>query len=134
MTVAETSARADHEHEHDGHLSIMNQCAKTCNETAHHCMEKIRQKEGNVADHAKVHDFAMDCQAFCNLSATLMARSSELAAVAHAANAEACAKCAEACANSSDQSEQVKACEKSCRECEKVCRAMSKGHEHHHEA
>ena len=58
----------------------------------------------------------MDCQAFCVLTVTLMARSSPLAAYAHQACAEACRCCAEECEKGQD--EIMKECAKKCRDCE----------------
>ncbi len=137
LTLAEgraIAAQQDHHGHgaHDEHLSVMAECAKTCNETAHHCMEAICNKDGDVASHAEVHNLAMDCQAFCVLSASMMARHSPLARFAHEANAEACAACAEACEKHKNASEIVKKCQESCRKCEKVCREAAKqGHDHH---
>lgn len=75
------------------------------------------------AHHARVHEMAMDCQAFCGLSAALAARHSPLAHHSYKACAEACRCCAEACEKSKD--EKVRHCAKVCRECEKMCRKMS---------
>ena len=77
--------------------------------------------------HAKAHELAMDCQAFCVLAATLMARSSPLARFAHQACAEACGCCAEECEKG--QGEIMKNCATRCRECEQTCRAMAKAGE-----
>ena len=62
----------------------------------------------------------MDCQAFCVLTATLVARSSPMARYAHQACADACRDCAAACEGHQD--EIMKECVTACRECEKVCR------------
>lgn len=126
----------DHEHDHGQdhghheHLKTIGECALICNHTAHHCLEKIREKEGDAAAHAKVHGMAMDCQAFCVLTVALMARHSELSKYAHEACAEACRCCAEACEKSTEQSEAVKRCAKACRDCEKTCREMVKHMNH----
>jgi hypothetical protein len=110
----------------------MNDCARICNETAAHCLDQICHKEGDIESHARVHSLAMDCQAFCTLSAAMMARSSELARFAHEANAEACRACAEACDKHTNASELVRKCAESCRKCEKVCReAAASGHRDH---
>lgn len=116
---------------HEGHLKTMTDCAAACNEVAAHCLQQICDKEGDVESHAKVHQFAMDCQAFCTLSAALMARHSPLAKFAHEANAEACRACAEACEAHKAPDPMVKRCGEACRQCEKVCReAAQHGHEH----
>jgi len=110
----------------------MAECAKICNQTAHHCLEAICKNEGDLQSHAEVHKLAMDCQAFCVLSATMMARHSPLAGFAHMANAEACAACAKACEAHKEPDEIVKKCAESCRKCEKVCREASEHAHHHH--
>ena len=119
------TARADHEH--SGQTKIMNDCATACNEAAHHCLgELAKGGSGHAAHHAKAHEAAMDCQEFCKLAATLMARTSPMAKYAHEACADACRDCATACEGQSDPV--MTACIKSCLECEKACRHMSAGH------
>ena len=141
LALAEGTALAGlqepkHEHghhhgHHDGHLKLMGECAVACNETAAHCLEQICAKEGDLESHAKVHQMAMDCQAFCVLSATMMARHSPLSKFAHEANAEACRACAEACDAHKGDDPMVKHCGEMCRECEKACREASRqGHDH----
>lgn len=136
LALAEGRALADDGHGHDAHkdhLATMAECAAICNETAHHCLEAICHKEGDLESHARVHKFAMDCQDFCVLSAQMMARHSELARFAHEANAEACRACAEACEAHKEPDEIVRRCAESCRKCEKVCREAAKsGHDHRH--
>jgi hypothetical protein len=132
------AALADDPHQHDEaehgahaeHLKAMTECARICNETAHHCLAMMCEGKGDIQAHAKVHQFAMDCQAFCNLSAALMARHSPLAGHAHMANAEACAACAEACEAHKDAGDIVRQCLESCRACEKACRAAAGDHHH----
>ena len=69
----------------------------------------------------------MDCQAFCVLTATLMARSSPLARHAHEACADACRDCGAECEK--EQAEIMKECARACRECEETCRRMAKSGE-----
>jgi hypothetical protein len=66
---------------------------------------------------------AMDCQAFCVLTATLMVRSSPYAKYAHGACAVACRDCAAACEG--HHAEIMKECVQACRACKKVCRQMA---------
>jgi hypothetical protein len=123
MFAGGREARADHEHHHhDEHIRTLGECAKLCNEAAHHCLGELSKGSSKAEMHAKSHEMTMDCQAFCTLSAALMARSSTLAVHASRACAEACKCCAEACAMHDD--EIMKACAEKCRECEKLCRAM----------
>jgi hypothetical protein len=117
-------------HAHDEHLATMARCARLCNETAHHCLEALANGGGDAKAHAAVHALTMDCQAFCVLAATLMARHSPLQGPAHAACAEACARCAEACEKHADAGAVVKECAAACRACEKLCREMA-GHAGH---
>lgn len=125
VTVGSGTARADHEHEHDEHIKTIGNCAKVCNEAAHHCLTELRKGGGvHTEYHAKAHEAAMDCQAFCVLTATLMARSSPYAKYAHPACADACRDCAAACEGQQD--EIMKECVKACRGCEEVCRRMIK--------
>jgi len=110
---------------HEDCLKACGECAKVCNETAAHCLEQLRDGTGDRKVHAQVHAMAMDCQEFCVLSATLIARDSELMLSACDACAEACRSCAAAC-DKHPASEIVKACAEKCRTCESTCRAMSK--------
>ncbi len=113
------------EHEHHEHLKTIGECARVCNEAAHHCLEKLEKGgQEHREHHARAHELTMDCQAFCVLAATLMARSSPLAHYAHQACAEACRCCAEECEKG--HGEIMKTCAEKCRACEKVCRSMSK--------
>lgn len=117
------TARADNEH--DGHIKTIGECAKVCNEAAHHCLTQIKKGGPHAEYHAKAHEAAMDCQAFCTLTAALTARSSPMARYAHQACADACRDCAAACQGQQD--EIMKECVKACQECEKACRSMSSG-------
>jgi len=130
LSRAEAGADEDHKgHHHDKmHEDCMKacaECARSCNETASHCLELLREGSGDRKVHAKVHELTMDCQAFCVLSATLIARGSELMVYSCDACAEACRICAEAC-DKHPASEMVKACAVACRNCERSCREMVK--------
>ena len=114
-------SEADHEH-----LKTIGECALVCNEASHHCLSMLSEGKGDLEHHAKAHELAMDCQAFCVLTVTLMARSSPLAKYAHMACAEACRECAQECEKSKGDHEIMQQCASKCRECEKTCRTMSK--------
>src|SRR3954449_9685207 len=118
-------ARAGHEGPHDDPIKTLGECAKVCYEAAQHCLEQLRKEPQHAEHHANAHEAAMDCQAFCVLTATLVARSSPYAKYAHGACADACRDCAAACEGHQDAI--MKQCVKACRECEKVCRSMSSG-------
>jgi hypothetical protein len=109
----------------EGHIKTIGECVRVCNEAAHHCLGKLREESvQNREHHAKAHELTMDCQAFCVLTATLMARSSPLVQYAHQACAEACRCCADECEKG--QGEIMKTCAQKCRECERICKAMGK--------
>jgi Domain of Unknown Function (DUF326) len=122
--VAEHPGEKDETQTHE-HIKIIGQCALVCNETAHHCLEHLKKDGAEHREHhAKAHELAMDCQAFCTLTAVLTARCSPLAHHAHQACAEACRCCAEECEKG--HGEIMEKCAKSCRECAEVCRTMGK--------
>ena len=110
-------------HEHDGHIKIMDECAKVCNEASQHCLVEATKGGSHAEHHAKSHVATIDCQAFCTLTAALMARNSPMAKYAHQACADACRDCAAACEGQT--AEIMVECVKACRDCEKVCRQMS---------
>jgi len=110
---------------HDDCIKACNKCAESCNETASHCLEQLCEGSGDRKIHAEVHKMTMDCQEFCVLSATLIARESDMMQYACEACADACRKCAEAC-DKHPAAEMVKACAEACRDCERSCRAMVK--------
>ncbi len=131
-TLTHIAAAADeekHHHHHDqAHEDCMKacgECAEICNQTAHHCLEMLREGSGDRAIHARVHSLTMDCQEFCVLSAVLIARGSDLMQYSCEACADACHACAEAC-DKHPASEIVKECAEKCRACERSCREMVK--------
>jgi len=135
MARAQQERAHAHGQQHEGHLQTLANCARICNETAHHCLEKLctTQEASEREAHARIHEATMDCQAFCVLTATLMARHSPMSHHAHLACAEACAQCAQVCQDAGTQSEEVKACIEACKACEKACRTMAEQKtEHHH--
>jgi hypothetical protein len=110
------------------HIKTIGECARACNEAAHHCLGKLSESNNEHREHhARAHELALDCQAFCTLTASLAARSSPLATYAHQACAEACRCCADECEKG--HGEVMKACAQKCRECERVCKAMGKAGE-----
>jgi hypothetical protein len=122
VALGGATARGDEGHEHDGHIKILNECGKVCNEASRHCLGEVKKGGPHAEHHAKAHEAAMDCQAFCTLTAALMARSSPMAKYAHAACADACRDCAVACEGHQDAI--MKECVQACHDCEKVCRPM----------
>lgn len=125
------------EHGHKGerrkHLELMGKCAGICNEAAHHSLERAQKTDGGGDHYIKSHRATMDCQAFCMLTAALMARHSEMAKYAHQACADACRDCAAACEGHAASDKLMAECVEICKECEKACRKMASGHGHDHE-
>ena len=69
------SARADQDgRPHDEHLQTITDCARVCNEASHHCLSELKKGSPHPDYHAKAHAAAMDCQAFCTLTAALSAQ------------------------------------------------------------
>jgi hypothetical protein len=123
VAMGRGQAHADHEGPPEDHIKILGECAKICSEAASHCLDELR-KGGRHAEHyAKAHEAAMDCQAFCVLAATLMARRSPVAQYAHPGAAAACRNFAVACEGLQD--DVMKECVQACRECEEICRRMA---------
>jgi hypothetical protein len=128
------------QHHHDPRQAAMlkecaeacGHCEASCNEMFHHC---VTMAATGKAEHAKMAQMAVDCAAFCNLSATMIARHSALMVESCRACSEACRRCAAEC-SSSDADEHTKKCIAACKTCEESCRNMVKamGGEHHHEA
>jgi len=106
-------------------------CEATCNTAFHHC---ITQAAAGKTPHARMAQFAADCAAFCNLSATMIARSSSLMGESCRSCAEACRRCAEECL-SAQTDDMMKACVTACQRCEESCRNMVRamGGEHRQE-
>ena len=117
----------DHHHHmdkvHEDCLSACADCAKACNMMAHHCMDKIIDGGPDVKRHAKAHSLAMDCQAFCVLSASMIARGSDLMQYSCESCADACRRCAEECEKPGGDAV-MKSCGEKCRACEKTCDEM----------
>ncbi len=116
-------AHAGNEGPHDDHIETLGECARMCDEAAQHCLDELRKGGKHAEDHARAHKAAMDCRAFCTLTATLMARKSPMAKYAHLGSVAACRDCAAACEDC--QHSIMKECAKLCRECEKFCSRMA---------
>src|SRR4051794_40830256 len=126
--IAMTRGAADDDHrhgQHDDHIKMLGECAKICNEMSTHCLGKVLEGAPHKEAHAKSNQTSLDCQAFCILTATLLARGSDLAGHASAGCAEACRCCAEACEKTETRDEMTQECIKKCRECEKMCKEMA---------
>jgi hypothetical protein len=118
-------ARADDEGPHD---EVHERCLKNCQACKRECDEAFHESAVALAEgkkeFAKALSLVADCAAFCDLSATIMARRSSLMIHACAACAAACQACGLEC----DQLDvpKLKECARICRDCEASCRAMVK--------
>ncbi len=102
-------------------LKSCQECATACGEMFHHAVEQVA---AGRKEYAKALQLMADCEAFCKLSASMIARTSPLMAYSSQACADACRDCAREC----DQiaSAAMKECAERCRACEKSCRDMVK--------
>jgi hypothetical protein len=125
VALGATESRAQHPHHHDklhgDCLKACEACATVCNETFHHCFEKVKDGHG---DHHVVTILTIDCQEFCGLASELLARESPLISIICQACADACKACAGECSKHDDP--QMKECTAACKACESACRAMAK--------
>lgn len=96
-------------------------CATKCADTCHHCMSKVSAGE---KQYVKAMQLMADCEAFCRLSASMIARMSPLMVYSCLACADACRDCAKECGQF--DSPRLKECAERCRSCEKSCRDMVK--------
>ncbi len=122
---------ADHEVHHDevqeSCLKNCQACKRQCDQAFHHCLGKLAKGEKG---YAKASQLVADCAAFCDLSATLIARRSPLMLHACAACAVACQDCGAECDKFNDP--ELKDCPMSCHDCEATCRLMVKSLGGHH--
>ena len=103
-------------------LEACGHCSVVCDETARHCLMMLAEGKGDAKYHAKAHSLMADCAMFCSLSATMIARKSELMVESCQACAAACKACGQECEKS--DAKEMKECAEACRACEKSCLAM----------
>lgn len=97
-------------------------CAAACDKTFHHCVE---QASAGKPRHARMAQTVADCAAFCALSATMIARHSQMMVLSCRACADACRRCAREC-ESFDTDLDMSICKDACARCEESCRNMLK--------
>ncbi|HEX8203342.1 MAG TPA: hypothetical protein VF590_22895 [Isosphaeraceae bacterium] len=105
-------------------------CARACNETARHCLERVESGGPDRDRLARVRVLAADCLEFCTLMVALLGRGSTLASCALPPCAEAFRECAEGC-EQVDGDEIVRECAQRCRDCEQICRNLADTSDHH---
>jgi hypothetical protein len=118
-TAAGQSGHNDQAHEEC--LKACNSCADECAETFHHC---VREVASDKQEHAAALRLVADCESFCRLSASMIARMSAFMAYSCAACADACRDCARECGKFDAST--MKDCAKACRACEASCRTTVK--------
>jgi len=116
-----------HDKMHEDCLKACSDCAKTCDETFHHCYMQVAEGK---RDHAKSLHLLSDCAGFCSLSACMIAKHSPLMAYS-------CMSCAEACKVTAAEVEkfdspEMKKAAQALEACEKSCRAMVAHHTQDH--
>ncbi len=78
----QAGAQEQHHHHDKLHVACLkacSDCGNVCNETFHHCFEKV--KDGHKS-HNRMAALALDCHEFCCLAADLIGRESEMIAMA----------------------------------------------------
>jgi hypothetical protein len=118
-----------HDKVHEDCLKACSDCARSCDETFHHCYMMVAQGK---KEHAKSLHLVSDCAGFCSLSACMIAKHSPL--MVHS-----CASCAEACKATAEEvgkfdSAEMKRAAESLRKCEQSCREMVRAMGGHHHA
>ena len=111
-----------HDPVHEACMKACGECARVCNETSKYCLDQLSEGQGDRKHSARAHALAEDCQAFCVLSAQMIARGSMLMAFSCEACAEACRMCALQC--EMETSMMMRECAVACRNCERSCREM----------
>jgi len=118
-----------HDKVHEACLKACSDCAKSCDETFHHCVMMVGEGK---KEHAKSVQLLSDCAGFCALSACMIAKHSPL--MVHS-----CEACADACKATAAEvgkfdMPEMKAAAKALMACEKSCREMvaAMGHDHKH--
>ena len=104
---------------HQDCLKACSDCARSCDETFHHCYTQVAEGK---RDHAKPLHLLSDCAGFCGLSACMIAKHSPLMV-------DSCAACAEACRKTATvvekfESEEMRLAAEKLRACEKSCLGM----------
>lgn len=120
--TGEASAAPSGHHRDKGHqecLDACTNCAQECESMFNHCAKLVA--EGHK-EHLKSARTAIDCAAFCALSAQMIARMSPMMVYSCEACAKACKKCGDECAKF-DMPE-MKHCAEVCRKCEQSCLEM----------
>jgi hypothetical protein len=127
--VARAADNQDRHNElHESCLKNCQVCKRECDEAFHACYSALADGK---KEYARALHLVTDCAAFCDLSATLIARQSPLMTHACAACAEACRLCAAECDDKSNDAA-LKDCARACHDCEASCRAMVKASGDHH--
>ncbi len=125
--VAQAGHQDHHDEVHETCLKNCQACERECDEAFHFCASELAESK---KEYARVLHLVADCAAFCDLSATLIARQSPLMVQACAACAHACQACGAECDKFKDA--ELKECARACHDCVASCQAMIKSSGDHH--
>lgn len=104
--------------QHDDCINACHQCATACARCAAACL-----KEADVRAMARCIELDLDCEAVCRMSASALARGSELAGPIAALCEQACEACAQECARHDHR--HCQDCASMCRRCAATCRELA---------
>ncbi len=99
-------------------IEALNACAASCD----HCYQACFQEQ-DLKMMARCIQLDRDCAEICKLTASALARSSEIATTLLQACAEICRACGEECAQHGEHMEHCRECAEACKRCEEACRA-----------
>lgn len=101
-------------------IESLSNCAMECNHCATACLD-----EQDVKMLSTCIKLDIDCADVCQLTASLIARSSEHGFHLLKECAEICDACAEECEKHAQHMEHCKVCAEECRRCAEECRAVT---------
>jgi hypothetical protein len=125
--VAQAGQQDHHDEVHESCLKNCQACERECDEAFHFCASELAEGK---KEYARALHLVADCAAFCDLSATLIARRSPLMNFACEGCAQACQVCGAECDKFKDA--ELKECARACHDCVASCRAMIKASGDHH--
>jgi len=102
-------------------IQALVECSRACGQAYRHCLDDVGSGQTSLA---RIALAALGCQEFCDLTASLMARGSEMARLTLSGCAEACRQCAEGCERD-DADAILRDCGLRCRDCEQICRTLA---------
>jgi hypothetical protein len=98
-------------------IAALNECAATCD----HCYAACLQEQ-DVKMMVRCIQLDRDCAEICKLTASTLARGSEVASILLQACADICRACGDECAQHTHM-DHCQKCAEACRRCEEACRS-----------